>query len=108
MSLAERVGERIYSRLNEMCDFVRLDPGIDMRKDGRAGAGGFWGRERSRLARHRQHGEDERQRCVGRASGRVDCRASRCTPSDAGSPASPAPPPFRCAVRSSRRHGRRQ
>jgi DNA replication protein DnaC len=35
------VGDRIYSRLNEMCTFVKLDPGHDQRKDG-AGAGGFW------------------------------------------------------------------
>jgi DNA replication protein DnaC len=41
MSLAQRVGDRIYSRLNEMCTFVRLDPNVDMRKDG---AGGYWGR----------------------------------------------------------------
>jgi DNA replication protein DnaC len=41
MSLSQRVGDRIYSRLNEMCAFVRLDPGMDKRKDG---AGGFWGR----------------------------------------------------------------
>ncbi len=41
MTLAQRVGDRIYSRLNEMCAFVRLDPGMDKRKDG---AGGFWGR----------------------------------------------------------------
>jgi DNA replication protein DnaC len=41
MSLSQRVGDRIYSRLNEMCSFVRLDPGMDKRKDG---AGGFWGR----------------------------------------------------------------
>jgi len=41
MSLSQRVGDRIYSRLNEMCAFVRIDPGMDKRKDG---AGGFWGR----------------------------------------------------------------
>ena len=41
MTLAQRVGDRIYSRLNEMCTFVRLDPGMDLRKD-RAGSGGFW------------------------------------------------------------------
>ncbi len=40
MTLARRVGDRIYSRLNEMCSFVKLDPGSDMRKD-RAG-GGLW------------------------------------------------------------------
>ncbi|MFY3745617.1 ATP-binding protein [Anaeromyxobacter sp. Red801] len=42
MTLAQRVGDRIYSRLNEMCTFVKLDPGHDLRKD-RAGSGGFWG-----------------------------------------------------------------
>ena len=41
MTLARRVGDRIFSRLNEMCTFVKLDPGHDLRKDG-AGAGGFW------------------------------------------------------------------
>jgi DNA replication protein DnaC len=41
MTLAKRVGDRIYSRLNEMCSFVKLDPGHDLRKD-RAGAGDFW------------------------------------------------------------------
>ncbi len=41
MTLPKRVGDRIYSRLNEMCTFVKLDPGHDLRKDG-AGAGGFW------------------------------------------------------------------
>jgi DNA replication protein DnaC len=41
MTLPQRVGDRIYSRLNEMCTFVKLDPGHDQRKDG-AGAGGFW------------------------------------------------------------------
>ena len=43
MTLAQRVGDRIYSRLNEMCSFVKLDPGHDLRKD-RAGSGsaGFW------------------------------------------------------------------
>ena len=40
MTLPRRVGDRIYSRLNEMCTFVKLDPGHDLRKDG-AGAGGF-------------------------------------------------------------------
>lgn len=43
MTLAQRVGDRIYSRLNEMCTFVRLDPGVDLRKDTH-GAGSFWGR----------------------------------------------------------------
>ncbi len=41
MTLPRRVGDRIYSRLNEMCTFVKLDPGHDLRKDG-TGAGGFW------------------------------------------------------------------
>jgi DNA replication protein DnaC len=41
MTLSRRVGDRIYSRLNEMCTFVKLDPGHDLRKD-RAGAGDFW------------------------------------------------------------------
>jgi DNA replication protein DnaC len=41
MTLPRRVGDRIYSRLNEMCTFVKLDPGHDLRKAG-AGAGGFW------------------------------------------------------------------
>jgi len=41
MTLERRVGGRIYSRLNEMCTFVKLDPGHDLRKD-RAGAGDFW------------------------------------------------------------------
>src|SRR5512138_335940 len=41
MTLEKRVGSRIYSRLNEMCTFVKLDPGRDLRKD-RAGAGDFW------------------------------------------------------------------
>jgi len=41
MTLSQRVGDRIYSRLNEMCTFQKLDPGHDKRKDG-MGAGGFW------------------------------------------------------------------
>jgi len=41
MTLPRRVGDRIYSRLNEMCTFVKLDPGHDLRKD-RTGAGDFW------------------------------------------------------------------
>jgi DNA replication protein DnaC len=42
-TLAQRVGDRIYSRLNEMCVFVKLDPGHDIRKDRAAsGSGGFW------------------------------------------------------------------
>ena len=39
--LLERVGDRVYSRLNEMCTFVRVDPGMDARKD-RQGSGSFW------------------------------------------------------------------
>ncbi len=38
MTLAQRVGDRIYSRLCEMCSFQKLDPGHDLRKD-RAGSG---------------------------------------------------------------------
>jgi DNA replication protein DnaC len=41
MTLPQRVGDRIYSRLNEMCTFAKLDPGSDMRKD-RHGAGSMW------------------------------------------------------------------
>ena len=41
MTLAQRVGDRIYSRLNEMCVFVKLDPGHDLRKD-RGGTSGLW------------------------------------------------------------------
>ncbi len=41
MSLEERVGQRIYSRLNEMCDFVAVD-GPDYRKDAEPGRGSFW------------------------------------------------------------------
>ncbi len=44
MTLAQRMGDRIYSRLNEMCSFVKLDPGHDLRKDRHgAGSGGYWG-----------------------------------------------------------------
>jgi DNA replication protein DnaC len=32
MTLSRRVGDRIYSRLNEMCVFVKLDPNQDQRK----------------------------------------------------------------------------
>jgi DNA replication protein DnaC len=43
LTLGQRVGDRIYSRLNEMCSFVKLDPGHDLRKDRHgAGSGGFW------------------------------------------------------------------
>jgi len=41
MTLSQRMGDRIFSRLNEMCTFVKLDPGMDLRKD-RAGSGSFW------------------------------------------------------------------
>ncbi len=41
MSLEERVGQRLYSRLNEMCDFVAVD-GPDKRKDSEPGRGSFW------------------------------------------------------------------
>jgi len=41
MSLEERVGQRIYSRLNEMCDFIAVD-GPDYRKDAEPGRGSFW------------------------------------------------------------------
>jgi DNA replication protein DnaC len=37
MTLGQRVGDRIYSRLHEMCDFQVLDPGMDLRKDRRSG-----------------------------------------------------------------------
>jgi DNA replication protein DnaC len=40
ITLARRVGDRIYSRLNEMCAFVKLDPKMDMRSD--RGGGGLW------------------------------------------------------------------
>jgi DNA replication protein DnaC len=41
MTLEQRVGNRIYSRLNEMCAFVKLDPGYDQRKV-QTTSGGFW------------------------------------------------------------------
>jgi DNA replication protein DnaC len=41
MSLEDRVGQRIYSRLNEMCDFVAIE-GPDKRKDSEPGRGSFW------------------------------------------------------------------
>jgi DNA replication protein DnaC len=41
MSLEERVGQRFYSRLNEMCDFVPVE-GPDKRKDSEPGRGSFW------------------------------------------------------------------
>jgi DNA replication protein DnaC len=31
MTLSQRVGDRIYSRLKEMCEFVKLDPNADFR-----------------------------------------------------------------------------
>jgi DNA replication protein DnaC len=37
MTLSQRVGDRIYSRLCEMCSFQQLDPGMDLRKDRRSG-----------------------------------------------------------------------
>jgi len=37
MTLAQRVGDRVFSRLNEMCAFQKLDPGVDLRKDRRSG-----------------------------------------------------------------------
>jgi len=42
ISLEQRVGDRIFSRLTEMCAFVRLVPGHDQRKDG-VGSG-YWKR----------------------------------------------------------------
>jgi DNA replication protein DnaC len=41
MTLARRIGDRIYSRLHEMCAFVKLDPGADYRTR-ETGGGGFW------------------------------------------------------------------
>jgi DNA replication protein DnaC len=42
MTLEQRVGNRVYSRLMEMCTFVKLDPGHDQRTDG-VGSG-YWKR----------------------------------------------------------------
>jgi DNA replication protein DnaC len=42
MTLAKRIGDRIFSRLNEMCTFVKLEPGMDLRKS-RPDSGGFYG-----------------------------------------------------------------
>ncbi|HEX9241566.1 MAG TPA: ATP-binding protein [Anaeromyxobacter sp.] len=48
MTLSRRVGDRIFSRLNEMCSFVKLDPNQDQRKlraealDTGSQAGGLW------------------------------------------------------------------
>lgn len=41
ITLSQRMGDRIFSRLCEMCTFVKLDPGMDLRKD-RHGSGSFW------------------------------------------------------------------
>jgi DNA replication protein DnaC len=45
MTLPQRVGDRIYSRLKEMCEFVKLEPGADFRglqpNSGPRG-GGYW------------------------------------------------------------------
>jgi DNA replication protein DnaC len=43
MSLEERVGQRIYSRLNEMCDFVKMS-GPDYRKEAEGGRNSLWQR----------------------------------------------------------------
>lgn len=40
MTLQQRVGDRVFSRLSEMCVFERLDPGHDHRKD--AQGSGYW------------------------------------------------------------------
>jgi DNA replication protein DnaC len=42
MTLQQRVGDRIFSRLVEMCSFVKLDPGHDHRRD--AQGSGYWQR----------------------------------------------------------------
>jgi DNA replication protein DnaC len=46
MTLPQRVGDRIYSRLKEMCEFVKLDPGNDFRglqpNSGPRSGGGYW------------------------------------------------------------------
>jgi DNA replication protein DnaC len=42
MTLAQRVGDRIFSRLNEMCSLLRLDPNIDIRKEVMAGKDSYW------------------------------------------------------------------
>jgi DNA replication protein DnaC len=45
ITLSQRVGDRIYSRLSEMCTFAKLDPGMDVRKDvPGVGASGYWNR----------------------------------------------------------------
>jgi DNA replication protein DnaC len=33
-TLEQRVGDRVYSRLGEMCRFVKLDPNVDVRREG--------------------------------------------------------------------------
>ncbi len=48
MTLSRRVGDRVFSRLNEMCAFVKLDPNQDQRKvraealDAGSPGGGLW------------------------------------------------------------------
>jgi len=48
MTLSKRVGDRVYSRLKEMCAFVKLDPNQDQRKlraeamDAGNPGGGWW------------------------------------------------------------------
>ncbi len=45
MTLPQRVGDRIYSRLKEMCEFVKLDPGSDFRglqPNSGPHRGGYW------------------------------------------------------------------
>jgi DNA replication protein DnaC len=42
MTLQQRVGDRVWSRLNEMSQFVKLDPGHDQRSS-QHGSGSFWG-----------------------------------------------------------------
>jgi DNA replication protein DnaC len=44
MSLEERVGQRVFSRLSEMCAFVRID-GPDSRKVNEPGRGSYWRRD---------------------------------------------------------------
>jgi DNA replication protein DnaC len=41
MSLEERVGQRIFSRLSEMCTIVRVD-GPDSRKVNEPGRDSYW------------------------------------------------------------------
>jgi DNA replication protein DnaC len=45
MTLAQRVGDRVFSRLTEMCEFVKLDPGEDFRglaPNSSPVRGGYW------------------------------------------------------------------